>query len=276
MVRTKRSGPSLQALLLLVALSATSLGNLVGSTHALALEQRALDQPVFASLQAADLMTVGATSIALAPQSRLEGIHQDVNTVVNLSGRTLPVSVSMVGIAGLTASVEPGILEPGETATIRLDGPVPSGSGTVTGTLNLYGFNQYVQIPIPVSVVLPDCGGSTTPMALGAEGAPRPQDEPVGCGGGLNPEGDAAAPAVDGQPGLSPESPQIDAALDGGIPHPPADSVTPPTDRAIDLVIEPSQAEAVVDLGTAPAQAEALVDVGETPLAPATAPASNT
>lgn len=175
MVRAKRTGRSFSALLFLVALSATSVSSLIGSTHALALEQKALDRPLFASLEAADLMAVGETSITLAPQSQLDGIHQAVNTVINLSGRTLPVSVSVEGIAGLEASVEPGILAPGETATIRLDGPVPAGVGTVTGTLNLYGFNQYVQIPIPVAVVLPVSSGS----------AVQPAPEPGECGGAV-------------------------------------------------------------------------------------------
>lgn len=175
MVPDKPTTRSLNALLLLVSFCVTSVSSLLGSTHALALVERELDRPRFVSAQAADLMTVEETSITLAPPSRLEGIHQDVKTVVNRSGRALPVSVSMVGISGLVASVEPGILAPGGTGTIRLDGAVPDGVGTVTGTLTLYGFNQYVQIPIHVAVVLPDSGSNATPSAVSqgtCDGAP--------------------------------------------------------------------------------------------------------
>lgn len=168
-------------------------------------------------------MAVGATSLSLAPGSRLEGIHQAVTTVTNLAGRTLPVSVSMEGIAGLSGSVEPGILAPGESATIRLDGPVPDGSGTVTGLLHLYGFNQYVEIPIAVSVTLPSCGGSTTPMAEGEA------SQPTGASG---------QPAVvDGCGGLSPET--ISGGCGGSATSPGAVEAT--SDSAIDEASAPGE-----------------------------------
>ncbi|HLO03462.1 MAG TPA: hypothetical protein VK191_10155 [Symbiobacteriaceae bacterium] len=240
-MQRRHAGSSLRALLLLVALSATCVGSLFGSTHALALERRALEQPLFTSLQAADLMAVGATSLSLAPQPELAGVHQDVTTVVNLSGRMLPVSVSMEGIAGLTASVEPGILAPGQMGTIRLDGPVPAGSGTVTGILHLYGFNQYVHFAIPVSVAAMVCGGGSTPLAEGetalseAEGSsasevPIPQPGAVltdGCGG-LTPDtlGAVAPPEAEAAIGEAVATPSAEAAIGEAGASPSAEAVT--------------------------------------------------
>lgn len=264
-MQAKRTGSSLWALLLLVALSATSVGTLFGSTHALALERTALEQPLFASLQAADLMAVGTTSISLAPRSRSEGVHQEVTTIVNLSGRTLPVSVVMEGIADLTASVEPGILAPGETGVVRLDGPVPTGSGTFTGTLHLYGFNQYVHFLVPVNVAVPGCGRKPESVEVTA---PDTGDRPDGTS-----TAGSSLEAVSAGCGHS-------TAAGSVAPPPPSDAATLSEAEAL----LPAESSTGVAPTPAPVEGAAISPIVTTPpaptvpdsLAPATAPASTT
>jgi hypothetical protein len=281
-VRVRRTGRSLQALLLLVALSATSVGRLFGQTHALVVQQRGMEQPPqFTSLGAADLMAVGTTGIDLGAQPKAAALDQVVTTTANLTGRSLPVSATMEGIEGLSASVTPGVLGAGETASVRVSGQVPGHPGSYTGVLHLYGFNRYAHFALAVSLEVTGCGSSSIRSAdaitvnadRAMEGAAPPTeatDLPTEATA-LPPEGTALPPEATASPtgtaGLPMETPDLstpspasaDTAVAGKSPktvEPDACKSSAATDGASAPPAEPTgDPAATTDPGAPPSAA---------------------
>jgi hypothetical protein len=163
-VRARWAGAGVQALLLLTMWAATCVGALVGETHALVLEQRALDRPSFASLGVDEMLAVAPQSVSLSakPSERLD---TSVSSFANISGRLVPLSLSLDGLDGLAASVTSGSLGPGQTATVLLSGRAPKRVGQYDGTIHLYGFNKYLDVAIAVRLTVSGCDDATGPVA---------------------------------------------------------------------------------------------------------------
>jgi hypothetical protein len=246
-VQARRAGAGVQALLLLTMWAATCVGALVGETHALVLEQRALDRPSFASLGVDEMLAVASQSVSLSAKPG-ERLDTSVSSVANISGSLVPLSLSLDGPDGLAASVTSGSLGPGQTATVWLSGKAPKRVGQYNGTIHLYGFNKYLHVAIAVRLTVSGCDDATgsvaTPAAIpeapvvleGPEATATSEPDTGGCDKGAGGSAPlttlAPAPATPGTDATVPALPT--PFTDTTVPAPPtpvteATPLTPPT-----------------------------------------------
>lgn len=114
------------------------------------------------TLKASSTLAISTGRVELGQLNRGDAVDAEVLSVRNTSSRPLPLSVRLTGVPGLSVTVVPALLGPGESGKVRLLGWVPRAGG-IHADLQITAFRGFFVLDLPVRGVVRAAAPATPP-----------------------------------------------------------------------------------------------------------------